>query len=711
MLQNNYILGALYSMKRYLSFLLAFIMIMALPIDGFAAKKSEMEYIQIIDGMTNEEYEVKIVNVMMGGRDVISDVPAILLNDRTLVPVRFITENLGAEVTWVQETKEAIIKTEKKEIILKIDSPKVYVNNEEQTLPDGVPAKLIGYQDNFRTMVPLRFVSEQLGMEVGWIGETMTATINKPLQNVTDIGFDNTSKFFKILINTTGEVETSSFFLKGSDVGGEDRLVIDIPNTKLNISNSNIVDEKGLVNVDVYEGGIKSIRASQFEVDPYTTRIVVDLDKIRGHEIKYNEESNQVEVTFINIVDEIKLDTIHGVDTVVIETAQEMPDYNVMYLDNKLVVDVINSVLKYDGEKIGPNGRGLKEVRFSQFSPDKNYDPDDLISRVVIEIEDYMSLENLYIENVDNNILVYVDGNPFDGIEYVKTDVNVASIKVNTMDIPEYTKEYDKKDNEISIKVPKDSVDLEELDIDIDDNIVKNIKVDDKGSSDYFYIDVKLTEGTVYTDESENLGTNQIVFNFNNKKIEESKYKDKLIVIDPGHGGNDPGAISPNLKLKEKDIVLDVSLKLKKLLEKEGFKVYMTRDDDNYIGLYDRTDIANELGADVFVSIHANANDNRDVEGIQVLYYPDDPTRDNKTFANVMMDALVKGLDAQDKGIIPRPNLVVPRETKMPAVLLELGFLTNSKEEQLLNMSEYRDKAAEASLNGIIEYFNKYIMK
>ncbi len=686
-------------------------MIMALPINVFAAKKSEMEYIQIIDGMTNEEHEVKVVNVMLGGNDVISDVPAILLDDRTLVPVRFITENLGAEVTWVQETKEAIIKTEKKEIVLKIDSPKVYVNNEEEILPDGVPAKLIGYQDNFRTMVPLRFVSEQLGMEVGWIGETMTATINKPLQNVTDISYDTSSKFSKILINTTGEVETSSFFLKGSEVGGEDRLVIDIANAKLSINNGDIVDEKGLVNIDVYEGGIKSIRASQFEVDPYTTRIVVDLDKIRGHEIKYNEENNQVEITFINIVDEIKLDTIHGVDTVVIKTAQEMPDYNVMYLDNKLVVDVINSLLKYEGDKIGANGKGLKEVRFSQFSPDKNYDPDDVISRVVIEIEDYMSMENLYVENVDNDILVYVDGNPLDGIEYAKTDVNVATIKLNTIDTPQYTQEYDENNNEITIKVHKDSVDLEELDIDIDDNILKNIKVDDKGSSDYFYIDIELTEGTVYTDESEELGYNQIVFKLNNMKIQESKYKDKLVVIDPGHGGNDPGAISPTLKLKEKDIVLDVSLELKKLLEKEGFKVYMTRDDDNYIGLYDRTDIANELGADVFVSIHANAHNKRDVEGIQVLYYPDDPTRDNKTFANVMMDALVDGLGAQDRGIIPRPNLVVPRETNMPAVLLELGFMTNEKEEKLLNTSEYRYKAAEASFDGIIEYFDKFLMK
>ncbi len=699
-------------MRKYIAFLLAIVMILGTPMGSFAAKKaakaSEMEYIHITDGTTNKEYEVKTVNVIMGGNDVITDVPAMLLDNRTLVPVRFISENLGAEVTWDQEPMEAVIKTDEKVIVLKIDSPKVYVNGKEHKLPDGVPAKLIGYEGNFRTMVPLRFVSEQLGMDVGWIGETLTATINKPFQEIRNISYNTSSKFPEIVIDTTGEIETSAFLLEGSEVGGEDRLVMDIPNTKLNIGNPAIVDEKGLVHMDVYEDDIISIRASQYEVNPYATRIVVDLDKAKGYDIKYDKANKQLKVIFLNTVQDIRVEEIHNVDTVVINTAQKMPDYNIMYLDKKVVVDVINSYLKHDGEKISSNGKGLKEVRFSQFSPDHNYEPDDKITRVVVELEDYMNVEDLYIESQDNNILVYVDGNPLDGIDYFKTDVNMASLSINTLEDIEYKQDYDSKNNELIIKVPKEKVGLEELDIDIDDNIIKTIKVDDKGSSDHYYVELKLTDGTKYKEGSQ---ANQILFSFVNEKIVESKYKNKLIVIDPGHGGKDSGAISPRLKMKEKDIILDVSLKLKKLLEKEGFKVYLTREDDNYIGLYDRTDIANQLGADVFVSVHANAHNKTSVEGVQVLYYPSDPTRDNKTFADIMRNALVKGLWAQDKGIIPRPNLVVPRETKMPAVLLELGFMTNAKEEQLLNTSEYRTKCAEAALNGILEYFDTVLMR
>lgn len=697
-------------MRKYLSLLIVFVMLFSTTVESFAAKKFEKDTIHIIDGSSGKEYNVKVVNLIMGGNDVISDVPGMLFNSRTLVPVRFISENLGAEVSWNQEKKQATIKTDKKEIILQIDSPKVLVNNEEYVLPDNVPAKLIGYGGNYRTMVPLRFVSEQLGMEVGWIGETMTATIDKPLQYIKNIYYDDSTKFSEIVIKTTGEVETSSFFLEGSEVGGEDRLVIDIPNTKLDMENESIIDSKGLVNFDVYENDIKSIRASQFEVDPYKTRIVVDVNKKKGYKITYNDEEKELRIKFINLVNDIRIDNIYNVDTVVIKTAEE-PAYNIMFLKDKIVVDVLNSLLKYEGEPLEVNKGGIKGVRFSQFKPDQNYEPDDKISRVVVDLEENMSFENVYVEHIKNDIFVYVAGKPLDGFEYYKEDVNIAKLTINTDEETRYIARYDEDDREVTVKIKKDKIDLDELKLDINDKIVENINIDDSRSKKYYYIDIKLAEGTKFIDNSESSITNKIALSFINESLTVSKYKDKLVVIDPGHGGKDPGTISPNLKIKEKDIVLEVSLKLKKLLETEGFKVYMTREDDNYIGLYDRATIANELGADVFVSIHANAHSKSDVEGVQVLYYPYDESRDNKTFAKIMRKTLTKELGALDRGIIERPKLVVPRETKMPAVLIELGFTTNPREEKLLSTSEYRTKCAEATLNGIIEYFDKVLMK
>ncbi|RKD21635.1 N-acetylmuramoyl-L-alanine amidase [Caminicella sporogenes DSM 14501] len=697
-------------MRRYLSLFLIFFIFFGMTCDVSALKKYERETVHIIDGSNGREYDVKVVNILMGGNDVISDVPGMLFNDRTLVPVRFISENLGAKVTWNQDRKEAVIKTNEKEIILKIDSPIVLVNGEKYTLPSGVPAKLLGYEGNYRTMVPLRFVSEQLGMEVGWIGETMTATIDKPLQYIKDIYYDGSTKFPEIVIKTTGEVETSSFFLEGSEVGGEDRLVVDIPNTILDIGDKSKVDLNGLLHIDIYEKDIKAVRASQFEVNPYKTRIVVDVSVKKGYKIVYDKEKKEVRIKFINLVNDIKIDKIYNVDTVIIKTEEE-PAYNIMFLDGKIVVDVLNSLLNYKGKPIEVNKGGIKGVRFSQFKPDQNYEPDDKISRIVVDLEKNVRAEDVYIEHIKNDIYVYVAGKPLDGFDYYKENVNTAKLVINTDGETEYTAKYIKADKEVVLKIEKTKINLDSMKLDIEDKIVKNIRIDSDRSEEYYYIYIELADGTVFVDNSSSKLTDKIILSFINKSLTVSKFKDKLVVIDPGHGGKDPGAMSPNLRIKEKDVVLDVSLKLKKLLETEGFKVYMTRQDDNYIGLYDRATIANELGADVFVSIHANAHSKRSIEGVQVLYYPYDEHRDNKTFAKIMRDSLVKGLGALDRGIIQRPKLVVPRETKMPAVLVELGFLTNPKEEKLLSTSEYRMKCAKATFNGIVKYFEKVLMK
>lgn len=696
-------------MKKTLSLLLVVMILMGMTITSFGAKKFQRETLHITDATTNKEYDVDTVNLIMGGKDVISDVPGMLFNGRTLVPVRFISESLGAEVSWNQEKREATIKTEKKEIVLKIDSPRVYVNGTEHMLPDNVPAKLLGYEGNFRTMVPLRFVSEQLGMEVGWIGETMTATINKPLQKIKNITYDGSDKFPEIVIKTTGDVETSSFFLKGSKVGGEDRLVVDIPNTILDMEDKSLQDDMGLVEIAVYEREVKTIRASQFEVEPYKTRVVVDVDKKKGYETFYDKEKKELRIKLINSVRNIKVENIYNVDTVVIKTAEE-PSYNIIPLDGKVVVDVLDSILKYDAESLDVGEGVIKGVRFAQFSPDHNYEPDDKITRIVVDLDENMGMDNVYIEHSENEIYVFVAGKPLDGFDYYKDAINVAKLEISANGQGDYTKTYNEARQEVTIKLLKDSIALEDLQMDIYDSIVKNIRVDDDKSEDYYYINVKLAKDTTFKDNSDSNNPDKIMFSFTNNTIKESIYKDKLIVIDPGHGGYDPGAVSPKLKMKEKDIVLEVSLQLKKLLENQGFKVYMTRDDDNYIGLYDRSTIANELGADAFVSVHANAHPKTSVEGIQVLYYPNDG-RDNKTFAAMTRNSLVKELNTPDKGIIQRPKLVVIRETKMPAVLLEIGFMTNPREEKLLQQKDYRKKCAEGAYKGIIEYFDKVIMK
>ncbi|SKC84945.1 M56 family metallopeptidase [Maledivibacter halophilus] len=193
-------------------------------------------------------------------------------------------------------------------------------------------------------------------------------------------------------------------------------------------------------------------------------------------------------------------------------------------------------------------------------------------------------------------------------------------------------------------------------------------------------------------------------------KITKSIYKDKLIIIDPAHGEHDPGSINTKLELKEKDIVLDVALRLRKLLENTGFKVYITREDDKYITLQERADMANKLKADAFLSIHVFADSNISEEGVHVSYSPKENI-DSKTFASITKNSLVQDLNTTDKGIIEKPNLVVLKNTQMPAISLSLGYLTNPREGELFGQDEYKQNCAESIHNGLIEYFNKVLTK
>lgn len=187
------------------------------------------------------------------------------------------------------------------------------------------------------------------------------------------------------------------------------------------------------------------------------------------------------------------------------------------------------------------------------------------------------------------------------------------------------------------------------------------------------------------------------------------------ILIDAGHGGTDPGAVDPKDKgmddeiyvdeiySEESDIVLALSKKLINLLEKDN-ELFITREEDAYVPLSDRSELANENEVDIFVSLHANAAENQSAKGIETLYYPG--SKGGKLLANRIQNRLIKNTYATDRGIKTRRNLHVLEETDMPAVLVEVGFITNLREEILLNCDEYLDLLAKSIYQGV-EYYGR----
>ncbi|MGF7046432.1 N-acetylmuramoyl-L-alanine amidase [Paenibacillus sp. DS2015] len=175
----------------------------------------------------------------------------------------------------------------------------------------------------------------------------------------------------------------------------------------------------------------------------------------------------------------------------------------------------------------------------------------------------------------------------------------------------------------------------------------------------------------------------------------------KIVVIDPGHGGSDPGTTSITNRY-EKQFNLALALKVQAiLLQEPEIEVVMTRETDVYPTRPERVKLANDLNADVFVSIHGNSVSSApQVTGTETFYYQ---RANSKELANIVHKHLVKAMGLKDRGV-KNGSLEVIRETTMPAVLLEVGFLSNKSDEEAMMSESVQTKAAQAIVDGIKEY-------
>lgn len=234
-----------------------------------------------------------------------------------------------------------------------------------------------------------------------------------------------------------------------------------------------------------------------------------------------------------------------------------------------------------------------------------------------------------------------------------------------------------------------------------------------------------------------------------NSEERESKITLKRkVVIDPGHGGKDPGAIGPS-GLKEKDVTLDIALKVREILKNDpSFEIILTRDRDIFIPLHERTEIANRVGADLFISIHTNASPNSYAQGIEtyILNWTDDEEairvaarenaisikkmkqlkdelgfmlaslereakRDSSVklagyIHNSMISNLKNSFLRNDNGV-KQALFYVLVGAQMPSCLLEVSYISNPEEERLLSQEPYRMQIAQSIVEGIKNYFSE----
>jgi len=379
----------------------------------------------------------------------------------------------------------------------------------------------------------------------------------------------------------------------------------------------------------------------------------------------------------------------------------------VMYLSNpdRVVFDIPNAVCakEYRNREYKLNDTDTAKV--GQFEPTK--------IRVVITTPNPSKYTAVYSNDLQNILIARDDNIP--NIRLFSNSANIVSAKVAVN--KEYRTNTDKIQLEFSepivhsIKRKSKTLELSlynaraysisSLAKKLKTGSIKNILVDNIGNEGVLITIPISSETTV--DCLENMSATKLVLSVKNPVTVVSGRQNlagKFIIIDPGHGGSDPGAMRNSVQ--EKQMTIDIAKRIEKKLKEQGAKVFMTRYDDTFVSLNDRVVVTNDKNPDLFVSVHINACEKDEINGIETHYWKDD----SLDFAKAVHKALISKIDSNNRGVI-KSRFYVIRHTTVPAILVEFGFISNTKEREDMLTEERQEKSAEAVCEGIINYFGK----
>lgn len=438
-------------------------------------------------------------------------------------------------------------------------------------------------------------------------------------------------------------------------------------------------------------------------------RLIIPVDflkNIKGLVAATDTKANVIKIStnYVGSVKEIS-SADSGEKTIVTLKMDNHKGYKYYRLTNPNRIAVEFNNVKSDQKTIETSSNQISGIDVETLSDNSTRIIINLNEMANFSVADLQDGCKITIEKPINTNLSYE--NSYDRVYFSLKNLKLADVKAenNRSYIAErYKHEYDAENFKYTITIDAaSSLSLKDEVYNIDDSRVSTVEIfRDKETQDTKIIINAKQEFVYFTSYNEKRMQSEIDL------LTPAKEGETLVVIDAGHGGEDPGATAG--KVKEKDLNLAIALKLEELLKKNNIKTFMLRQDDTYVELYDRPYIANAMNATLFVSIHNNAFvDNPKVSGTETLYYPEakgDPSFTGQKFAKLVQDALMSKLKSANRKTIERPGLVVLKYTKMPAILAEIGFITNAAEVKNLTNPEYQQKAAEALDDAILKALN-----
>ena len=761
--------------KRILFFTALFVMLFNICV--LAASISTVKLNLTYDGKT-VEYKALEVKVNVDGKELQNlDMPAVIIEDRTLVPLRAIFEAMGAEVDWDGAHQKITAEFDNDTIIMFVNNKSGMINNNSFSM--DVAPKII----NDRTMVPVRAIAEAVGAKVNWDKTTRVVSISSDDSNAGVIGSDDTADDSMnypdeetIIIDESQKVTDLSNVLT-SEI---DREYLENENNEINVTavtingnDSYTIRTSGKIQqykyatvlgkkvaVDIYgsnlavsatsipvnDAPVEKIRIAQNAVEPYKiVRVVFDLTETAGeYTVAKTADGTSIIVNFgkaqavkpavTDKPDEIIKDDENKDVPVIGEETEDISD-NDELLDKYNTVNEIHHRESSDSDIITVSGD--KKLKYDIFTLSNPY-------RIIVEIEeavnaieeipdcdDMLFVENIRVTKINDKkmwvLLEVEEGAEFKsttGDDFVRLNITKSEdaelseglindgktlrfAKARGMRASNMSKNYDPYTGNTIISLggnygsdygnktltyynenPEASYIASAsfsssggvTNIIITPSLIAEFNIYENG--DYIYIDL-VDPKTVY---------------------------DTVVIIDAGHGGTMPGAVVNGVY--EKNITLDIAKRVYSQLNGGNIKVYVTRFTDTYVDNYKRAYMAN-FGADIFVSIHCNSiSGNKATYGTETLYAPHAGEGDGGLTSYILADELqkqiVKLVGTYDRGVKVRPELIVLKNTTVPAALVETGFMTDANDMALITSDMGRQKFANAITQAVKEIAAKY---
>ena len=659
---------------------------LALGLLGATTVYGEQVKMDLFYNGKHHAYAAKEVKIEIDGKAMVpKDMPAVIIDGRTMLPMRQIAQELGCEVNWNEAAKQIYVMRGSDIIVFTVDSKTGYENGKEFTM--DVPATIV----NDRTMLPVRALADALHLNIKWddpnriVSIQSGDTVVKDEPKAPESG--QTTAGTLTGIQTPSAKDTDQTFTIQADgpMGRYEKTFVDDQKIVLDFygAKSSLPSEITKTNSDIVTG----IRTATHENNGDSfTRVVFDLSGKKKYEVTQSADKKNITISFgKTTVDKISAVHSQNKDIITIGGTGSFGASVAMTADPQKIIVTIPNCQSNLSDKI--NTADLQYVLEGKVDTSKGNTVE-----LVLAVEDLVQYS--YREETQNLILE-IYPTTLKNMRYDK-NANVLYLdKKEKIDTGSVKFEDHYLDGYFDVTLPGDyESDYGYGTYDVKGTVVENIEVSTKGGNTTFRFKQNRISAYEVTDE----GDSYAIRVKNPKEV-----YDKVLLLDAGHGGKDPGTSGNGMQ--EKNLNLTIAQKIAQKLQGSGIKVYMTRDSDVYPENSTRAKTANDI-ADLMVSIHMNSGPET-ANGTETLYQVhanDNGARlTSKQLAEILQGKVVSATGNTNRGAKLWTDVLILNRTTVPAVIVEVIFITNTGDALKISNPAYQDQVAQAIADGIQE--------